>query len=396
MDKNTKTLRKPSLAIIFSSDFESWPTGGMLSFVLEIIPWLREHFQIELWGAKVDNRVPKKFVEIEGEKFPIYYFYQAKTKRKLIPNFLKAMIGIRKFKKKLLSNKYDILYFHGEPLVIAYGKSPTKKPLIVLHQHGTFNPDNVPVFLYRAMQKISIKLSDLCFVSALEEDFYNYLRNLKLEKKDREKVVRINNFVDERLFNANVKSPSKINNKRQTYKFLWVGRLVKVKDPELAIKAFSNYINQFSSNASLLIAGDGPLLKKCEKLVDDLGLEDKVMFLGSIPRKEVASLMKNSDLLLFTSRKEGIPLTIIEAFMCGLPVVACDSRGVSGLVKHNVNGYIVKQREPLSYAKGIESALQSLKQLRENLIKEKDNFTAEKIANSIIDKILEIFYATVK
>lgn len=109
MYKNTKTLRKPSLAIIFSSNFESWPTGGMLSFVLEILPWLREHFQIELWGAKVDNRVPQKFVEIEGEKFPIYYFYQAKTKRKLIPNFLKAMIGIRKFKKKIAIEK--IRYF---------------------------------------------------------------------------------------------------------------------------------------------------------------------------------------------------------------------------------------------------------------------------------------------
>jgi glycosyltransferase involved in cell wall biosynthesis len=91
----------------------------------------------------------------------------------------------------------------------------------------------------------------------------------------------------------------------------------------------------------LLLVGDGPAEYAVRRLAYDLGIEDRVRFLGS--RDDVAELMAASDVYVLASNWEGLPRSIIEALRAGLPVVATELAGTPELVTHGDNGYLVER-----------------------------------------------------
>ena len=116
---------------------------------------------------------------------------------------------------------------------------------------------------------------------------------------------------------------------------LFVGNLVAVKRPELAIKAFASYLRQTNEGDGckagecvgmprLLILGDGPLRGRMTRLCSELGIASRVHFLGVRPHGEIALWMNVADALCLTSRSEGMPNVVIEALVSGLPVVVSD------------------------------------------------------------------------
>ena len=82
------------------------------------------------------------------------------------------------------------------------------------------------------------------------------------------------------------------------------------------------------------MAGGGPLEQEAKRWAEDAGLSDTVTFLGMTER--VPLYLKASDMFLLTSRWEALPLSIVEAFHAGLPVIATDCGGVSELVDEEV------------------------------------------------------------
>jgi glycosyltransferase involved in cell wall biosynthesis len=91
----------------------------------------------------------------------------------------------------------------------------------------------------------------------------------------------------------------------------------------------------------LLLVGDGPTEYAVRRRAYDLGIEDRVRFLGS--RDDVAELMAASDIYVLATNWEGLPRSIIEALRAGLPVVATEQAGVPELVIHGDNGYLVER-----------------------------------------------------
>jgi glycosyltransferase involved in cell wall biosynthesis len=89
----------------------------------------------------------------------------------------------------------------------------------------------------------------------------------------------------------------------------------------------------------LLLVGDGPTEYAVRRRAYDLGIEDRVRFLGS--RDDVAELMAASDIYVLATNWEGLPRSIIEALRAGLPVVATELAGTPELVTHDDNGYLV-------------------------------------------------------
>ena len=86
---------------------------------------------------------------------------------------------------------------------------------------------------------------------------------------------------------------------------------------------------------------DGKLQKFCK----ENQLENNVQFLGY--RKDIPQLLKISDLLVSTSKQEGLPVNIMEGLIAGLPVIVTDCRGNRDLITDGVNGYIVKDEQLL-------------------------------------------------
>ena len=95
----------------------------------------------------------------------------------------------------------------------------------------------------------------------------------------------------------------------------------KQKGIDLLLDSFDQFCNK-NSDWRLLIAGDGPALRKYKRLAETLDCGNRVEFLGSI--SNVKELMLDSSIFVLPSRFEGFPMSVTEAFECGLPVIAYD------------------------------------------------------------------------
>ena len=118
-----------------------------------------------------------------------------------------------------------------------------------------------------------------------------------------------------------------------------VGAFTWEKDP-LAQLAVAERVVSARPQTRFLLVGDGPLRPTAEDAVRTKGLERTVRLLGA--RDDVPDLLSASDVLILTSRTEGMPGVLIEAGMVGLPAVAFGIGGVPEVVSHGVTGVLVK------------------------------------------------------
>ena len=91
----------------------------------------------------------------------------------------------------------------------------------------------------------------------------------------------------------------------------------------------------------LVLVGDGPTEYAMRRLAYDLGIDERVRFLGS--RSDVAELLAACDVYVLATNWEGLPRSIIEALRAGLPVVATELAGIPELVTHGENGYLTER-----------------------------------------------------
>ena len=100
-----------------------------------------------------------------------------------------------------------------------------------------------------------------------------------------------------------------------------IARLRKAKDHHTLIRAFSSFTHQDNPDAHLIIVGDGPLEKDLKHLVQQLGINERVRFVGRIEPEKVPMMLKAFDVFVHPSFREGLPMAILEAMSAGLPVI---------------------------------------------------------------------------
>lgn len=120
--------------------------------------------------------------------------------------------------------------------------------------------------------------------------------------------------------------------------FLWftAGRLDPVKDYPTLLRAFVG----LPAESRLVIAGGGAMEIELKKLCGDLGLLDRVRFLEFLP--DVRPWMQAADGFVLASRWEGLPMTLLEAGACGLPVVATAVPGTREVVSEGITGFLAE------------------------------------------------------
>jgi glycosyltransferase involved in cell wall biosynthesis len=134
----------------------------------------------------------------------------------------------------------------------------------------------------------------------------------------------IPNVVDTRYFFYKQKPKT-----QGEFNFIHVSTLGYQKNPEGIIRAFEKYTMQ-SQNQRVSLSFIGPNFQALQSLVNNNpNLKEKVIFFGEIPYKEVAAIMQNSDALILFSRHENLPCVMLEAFCCGLPVIATRVGGIA-------------------------------------------------------------------
>jgi glycosyltransferase involved in cell wall biosynthesis len=125
-------------------------------------------------------------------------------------------------------------------------------------------------------------------------------------------------------------------------RFLWLaaGRLDAVKDYPTLLRATA----AAGGSARLVIAGNGPLESELRRLSGQLGLEQRVRFLGFEP--DVRRWMRAADGFVLSSLWEGLPMTLLEAAACQVPVVATDVSGTREVVRNGETGWLAEAGNP--------------------------------------------------
>jgi glycosyltransferase involved in cell wall biosynthesis len=118
-----------------------------------------------------------------------------------------------------------------------------------------------------------------------------------------------------------------------------VGRLIFNKGPQYLVEAAPKILARHP-DVEFVMVGDGPLRESLERTIAKRGLGHAFTFLGL--RRDVGAILSTCALLVRPSLTEGLPLAVLEAMACGLPVVATPVGGTAEVVEHGRTGYLVQ------------------------------------------------------
>ena len=141
-------------------------------------------------------------------------------------------------------------------------------------------------------------------------------------------------------------------------------RLIEKKGLETTLRAFAVFGARFPE-ATLTIAGEGPLLVRLQKLARRLGIDARVLFPGFVSQERLHTIFYSSHIFLHPSEtgrdgnQEGIPNSMLEAMASGLPVFATLHGGIPEAIENRVNGVLVPERDHESLARELLGATQA-------------------------------------
>ncbi|MGD6815785.1 N-acetyl-alpha-D-glucosaminyl L-malate synthase BshA [Metabacillus sp. 84] len=152
-------------------------------------------------------------------------------------------------------------------------------------------------------------------------------------------IETVYNFIDERVYfkkdAAQLKKAYKIEEHEKV--LIHVSNFRKVKRVQDVVQTFARVAGRAS--AKLLLVGDGPEMSGICSLVQELGLKDKVLFLGK--QENLDELYSISDIKLLMSEKESFGLVLLEAMACGVPCIGTNIGGIPEVISNGENGFIV-------------------------------------------------------
>ena len=156
----------------------------------------------------------------------------------------------------------------------------------------------------------------------------------------------------------------KLHQKNDPFVFLQVSSLKAKKGHKYTIEAFAKFLKNQTNKAYLLkLTGDGEERAELEALTIQLGIADKVDFIGFVSPAEAKVLLEEADVFVHHSitpddgDEEGIPNAVMEAMAMELPVISTYHAGIPELVTDGVHGYLVEEKDVESYAKRMQDIL---------------------------------------
>ncbi len=167
-----------------------------------------------------------------------------------------------------------------------------------------------------------------------------------------------------------------------------VGRLVPVKDHALFLRVVER-LRRSRPALEGWILGDGPLRGALESEARERGLGSGVAFLGGVD--DVAERLDALDVLVFTSRSEGVPYALLEALCAGLPVVAPRVGGLPEVLRHEENALLADARSAESIAEGVERILADPALARRLSAGARRSVAGELSAERMLDETLAVY-----
>lgn len=241
----------------------------------------------------------------------------------------------------------------------------------------------------KLLDKLRKKISFVCQMIL----WNRYCAIVMLSKTDYYKISRYNrnalyipNPVLLENFNIDIEQS-------RSSRIIMVGRLDYLKGQDRLLTIWANLASQ-NPNWILTFVGNGPYLLKLQKEVIKVKLQGRVEFIHN--SKNIPNLLKDASIFAFTSRVESFGMVIVEAFSCGLPVIAYDcENGPRDLIKDGFNGFLINDGNSEEFQRKLQLLIDSdslRKELGKNAIKSANSFSVENIMSEwdkLFNKIIQ-------
>jgi glycosyltransferase EpsD len=262
-------------------------------------------------------------------------------------NLLYNIKAYKELKKILTQNDYDIIHCHtpvGGVLGRLAAKSMKLRAKIIYTAHGFHFYKGAPLvnwLIYYPVEKYLAQYTDV-LITINDEDYKIAVNNFKTCKN----IHKINGVgIDLKVFyRRNIIEKKQLKKKlgfnEEDYIITNVAEINKNKNQIMLIKALPK-LRPHIHNLKVLFIGNynySNIKKKLDKLVRILKLQDTVRFLGY--RDDIGELTAISNIGFSASIREGLPVNIIEAMACGIPVVCSSNRGHNSLIDNNASGLL--------------------------------------------------------
>lgn len=175
-------------------------------------------------------------------------------------------------------------------------------------------------------------------------------------------------------------------------KLLVTRSLEKIYNVETVIKAFK-IVNDYFSESTLGIVGDGSDREKLKKLASRLGLSNCIKFYGRVNNADIQKIYEEYDIFVNASNVDNLPISILEAFACGLPVVSTNAGGIPYLVENEVTGLLVEMEDFKGLANKVTKLVEDQKlsyRLCRNARKECAKYSQEYVKSLLIPLLANI------
>lgn len=206
----------------------------------------------------------------------------------------------------------------------------------------------------RSSRNLVPKLSRCCFIATISKYTIEYLREHCGDSiAELCRVVHCGIYLDEFKVKQRRLKPGSL---------LCIANLVPKKGHEVAIRACARLRNE-KYDFQFTIVGDGPLKHRLESLIHSLNLDDMVKLLGPMPNDRLLPLLSEAYGFVLPCTiepggdRDGIPVAMMEAMACQIPVISTWVSGVPELVHDGVNGLLVHERDSAALADAIKTLL---------------------------------------
>ncbi len=256
---------------------------------------------------------------------------------------LKAISELTEIIKK---GNYDIVHCHtpmGAVSARVANKRAKSKAKVIYTAHGFHFFKGAPLMnwlFFYPVEKILARDTDT-LITINSED-YELARRKKFKVRD--DIIRINGVgVDLQKFTPSTPQIKAELRKQYGYRddeflLIYPADIVKGKNQEMIFKAIQ-ILKKDIPTIKLLLPGHQRMIEEYRQIVQEMHLQDRVEFLGY--RRDIHNLVSLCDISVSASRREGLPVNLIEASAIGKPIVATRVRGNADVVEDGVNGYLV-------------------------------------------------------
>lgn len=307
------------------------------------------------------------------------------------PYSLSNIKAVRILRGILKSEKYDIIHCHtpmGSVVTrIAAIRARRNGTRVIYTAHGFHFYKGAPLknwLLFYTLEYILARYTD-ALITINKEDYKLALNKFKT------KVYYVPGVgLDENKFSTKLPLEEKkflrdsLNLKESDFVMIYPAELNDNKNQLMLIKSMI----ELNKNIHLLLPGKDSYNGYYQKLVSELNLENNIHFLGF--RKDINMLLQISNISVSTSKREGLPVNIMEAMYMGLPIVATNCRGNRELVLNDINGYLIKKDNVSDLSNKI-NMLYSNKDLLDRLGRESKNMIKPYLLDNVMKEMKKIY-----